>query len=398
MTSRTRLGIALRHLTARPAQSLAVAALLAFSTALACTLFLLVQGLQTALIRATEPFELLAGSGGSPYQLVLNTVFLQDSPIGNLPWEAFLVLSEDPRVESVVPLAFGDTVKSFPLVGTTSDILKIRIRPADPRWFRLSEGRMFERDFEAVLGAEAAATLGLRAGDTFRSSHGLVGGEEHDTPYTVVGVAKPVRGPWDRAVFVSLGSVWASHTHGEHGTEGYEKGVTAIRVHPRSYMDAYSLAADYRNDATRQLVFPSQVTIRLLSLIGRGERFLFVVVRAVAGGTVLTTILALYWSGMARNRERTLLRVLGVPARELAFIAWMEGTGITLAGATAGWLMSRCTAPAVFRLLKESTALSAAVPLSMEETLIPGVLFLAGSLAGLLPAWQNNREKSMRMS
>lgn len=71
--------------------------LLVLLTAVACALPVFVVqmagGLYQGLNRAAAPFPILAGAKGSPYQLVLNTVFLRDRPIGNIP--AILVPLED---------------------------------------------------------------------------------------------------------------------------------------------------------------------------------------------------------------------------------------------------------------------------------------------------------------
>ena len=229
----TRLRIALRHVAASPVQNFFIAAAVAFASATALALFLFAQGLMQGTTRAVEPFELLVGARGSPYQLVLSTVFLQDAPTGNIPWRTLASLSEDPRIRHAVPVGLGDTYRNCAVVGTTRDIMEVRVRPSDPPWFRVGKGRMFENAFEAVLGADAAAQTGLGVGSTFRTSHGAVGGAEHEESYTVVGIADTLRGPWDRAVFVNLESVWESHRHGAAGHAEGEKAKRRKATSPR---------------------------------------------------------------------------------------------------------------------------------------------------------------------
>jgi putative ABC transport system permease protein len=363
-----------------------VVAISAFSVGLAVALFLLAQGLRLGLIRAVEPFELIVGAKGSPYQLVLNTVFLQDVPVGNIPWEDYAALSDDVRVGSAAPLGFGDSYRGYPVVGTTSDILDIRVRPSDPPWLRIGEGRWCfsegekSEGFEAVLGARAASDTGLRVGDVFRASHGLVAGDEHEEGYRVVGIAEAVHGPYDRAIFVPLGAVWEIHGH-EEEEEEHGKEVTAVLVHPNSYTDAYSLAVSFQGSADKQLTFPAQTVVRLFSLMGRGESFLSAVVWAVGGCSLLTVLLVLYWSGSARGRERALLHVLGVPQGTLVVISWLEGTIALLAGVFLGELAGRAGAEAIFALLSRTTAVTPAVPLTLQECLAPLVFLCIGSLS-----------------
>jgi putative ABC transport system permease protein len=224
---RTKTRISLRHLSSRPFQTVAAAAVLALSSALAVILFLLAQGFRDGLIRAVEPFDLIVGAKGSPYQLVLNTVMLMDVPIGNIKWSDHAALSGDVRADFSVPLAFGDNYRGYPVVGVGDDILRIRRGASERKWLEIAEGRWFDDEFEAVLGARTAAESTLRIGDSFRTSHGVVLEDEHEALFKVVGIAASVFGPYDRAIFVSIGSIWENHAHGDHG-DGEDNEVTAV--------------------------------------------------------------------------------------------------------------------------------------------------------------------------
>ena len=83
-------------------------------------------------------------------------------------------------VERAIPLALGDNLAGFRIVGTEH---------AYPEHYGavLAAGRLWQAPFEATLGARVAADTGLTVGDRFVGSHGLGGaGAEHGThPYTV---------------------------------------------------------------------------------------------------------------------------------------------------------------------------------------------------------------------
>lgn len=148
-------------------------------------------GLQRGLIAATEPFTLLVGSPGSSQQFVLNTVFLQDKPLSNISYQEVTQLRANTKlVKQAIPLAFGDSVKGFRLVGTEPEIFTVRADNTKPEWLRLSSGRPFQTPFEAVIGQDVAKQLGLALGDTFYSTHGtLAKGKEHqEEKFTVVGI------------------------------------------------------------------------------------------------------------------------------------------------------------------------------------------------------------------
>ncbi|MBP0652121.1 hypothetical protein J8J40_34175, partial [Mycobacterium tuberculosis] len=73
------------------------------------------------------------------------------------------------------PIAFGDVIRGYPVVGTTLDFVT--------RWGRLkpAEGRFFGAEAEAVVGAD----VNLKLGDTVEPAHATAGhqhalGEEDD--------------------------------------------------------------------------------------------------------------------------------------------------------------------------------------------------------------------------
>jgi putative ABC transport system permease protein len=377
----TKIRISLRHLSSRPFRTVSAVSVVALSSALAVMLFLSAQGLRSGLIRAVEPFDLIVGAKGSPYQLVLNTVLLQDVPVGNLKWSDYISLSNDSRVDVSVPLAFGDNYRGCPVVGTRDDILLIRGGPRGSRWLKVAEGRWFEDEFEAVLGAQAALESGMRIGDRFRTSHGIIHGDEHEALFKAVGIAAKTFSPYDKAIFVSLESIWETHSHNEE-----EGGVTAILARPVSYSGAYSLAASFQNDTSKQLVFPAQTVIRLFSLMGNGERFLSIIVCSVAACSLLTTLLVLYWSSRDRKRERVLLYALGVSRGTLVTISWFEGTLILAVGVLIGELLGRAGVYAVFHFLGGNTAIDLSVPLTFHETITPIAMLAVGSFGGFIIA------------
>mgnify|MGYP000479543268 CR=1 FL=1 len=58
--------------------------------------------------------------------------------------------------------------------GTEKEIFNYVINPQRGKWLQINEGRAFEAPFEAVLGARMAAMTGLKVGDNFKTSHGMV--------------------------------------------------------------------------------------------------------------------------------------------------------------------------------------------------------------------------------
>lgn len=394
MTLRRSSFIAWGHLKSRPFQLVALLLVIALASGLGVFLFLFSGGLERALIGATEPFELLVGARGGSWQLAMHTVLLQDQPVGNISFDVAEELKKDGRTRLVVPLAFGDFVQTFPLVGTDDGLMEIRIDAQSPPWWRLEEGQFFQNAFEVVAGAEAARVLGLKVGDSLQSIHGL---EEtvHEEIYRVTGIAAAVGGPYDHALFTSLESFWHSHgdAHysGNGDDQGHKREVTTLLVYPSSYQAAYSLASSFQNRPDCQLTFPSQTLINFFALLGRGQKTLEGAAFVSLGVALLLTLLVLCGAVAGRSREGTLLRVLGATRGELMMIAWLEGLFCVALGALLGWSVARLALWVIFRAMSTTTALYLSSPLDVKECFFFGAALLCGALAGVVPALLNHR-------
>ena len=88
------LRVALRNLGFRPLLTAVTLALLGLAVAQGTVVVLLARACEAGLVRASRPFDLLVGAKGSPTQLLMSTVLLQDAPVGNLPLGSKLVAAE----------------------------------------------------------------------------------------------------------------------------------------------------------------------------------------------------------------------------------------------------------------------------------------------------------------
>ncbi|MDW8020021.1 MAG: ABC transporter permease [Chloroherpetonaceae bacterium] len=163
-------------------------------------------------------YEMILGAKGSALQLVLNTVYQLGDPVGNIPYSVYQKYRNHPMVSWAIPFGLGDNYKGYRIIGTTEEIFtKFTYKPNQT--FELAEGRAFKdsEPFAAVLGSDVARQLQLKIGDKFIATHGLqdVAAEmaikhEHD-PMTVVGILKPTYTTCDKAIYISLPTVWAIH-------------------------------------------------------------------------------------------------------------------------------------------------------------------------------------------
>ena len=217
-------GLSLAYIRARALNAALNLALLALGVAMIVLLLLFSAQLEDRLTRDARGIDLVIGSKGSPLQLILSSIYHVDFPTGNIPLAEAERWAEHPLVAEAIPLALGDSLAGFRIIGTEHAY-------AGHYGGELAGGRLWEAPFEATLGALVAAQTGLGVGDHFVGSHGLApGGPEHgEHPYTVVGVLKPTASVLDRVVLTPIESVWLVHgmePHEHHDEAGQDEHAT----------------------------------------------------------------------------------------------------------------------------------------------------------------------------
>lgn len=370
--------------------------LLILLTAVACALpvfvIQLAGGLYQGLNRAAAPFPILAGAKGSPYQLVLNTVFLRDRPIGNIPYGEVETLRQSGKATQVLPLAFGDSYRGFRLCGTEAAIFSYVVPGEKTPWLVPAQGRGFAGTGEAVLGADTARLTGLKVGDVFQSSHGFIAkGKAHNHPYRVVGILAPVHGPYDKAILVPLEDIWEAHAgHGDASFHTGQKGdVTAILIRPKGYGEAMQLLSAWqrKKGSPSQLLFPAQSLIALYGMVGQSRQFWMMISLGLLGAAVLVTLLALYWDGTSRMEEWALLRALGASLRKTQGLLLLEQFLLLLVGSTLGWLLGYGGSLLAAAGISQQAAMEMSRTPLWQGFLAPLLLLGAGTLGGVFPLW-----------
>lgn len=180
--------------------------------------------------RSAQGYDLIVGAKGSRLELVLSTVYYLGKPIGKVPYDYYLELTEGrfaPEVDLAVPCCLGDNYEGYRVVGTTPDMFnELEYRGGEK--YRFVEGENFGWGgyFDAVIGATAARKTGLKVGDTFQPGHGTTPeqGEKHK-PFTIVGILAPTGTPNDRALFINIEGFWEIHSHGHYDEEQPAEGA-----------------------------------------------------------------------------------------------------------------------------------------------------------------------------
>jgi putative ABC transport system permease protein len=314
-----------------------------------------------------------------------------------------------------VPIALGDSYRSFPVMGTTTGYFQ-HFAYGDRQPLTLGAGRAFSGTldglYEAVLGAEVAQQLGHRLGDRITLAHGLAaapGAEHADKAFTVAGILQRTGTPVDRTVHVSLQALQALHLDWVAGAPmpGLQisaedarkfdlepKQVTAALVGLKSRAAVFNVqrfVADYRGEPLMG-VLPGVALDELWEAVGLGERALQLVSALVAvvslAGLVATVLAGLN----ERRRELAVLRAMGAGPRDVLWLLVLEGAVVTAAGALSGVLVALVGQAVAGPLLQQrlGIALQMGWPAVTQWAVLAAVLG-AGMLASLLPAWRAYR-------
>ncbi len=356
-----------------------------------------------------QAFDLVVGAKGNPLQLVLSTVYFLDAPTGNMALEDFEKIRELEDVVAAFPVSMGDTFKGYRIVGTDRALMDFEWGGRRP--YTLEEGRYFEKDYEAVIGAAVAQDTGLKPGATFIGTHGFVemqGAHAHeDKPYTVVGVMERSGTPNDRAIFCNLESVWDIHDHGGEPEEcddpthdhshdhGHDHGreITAGLIK----LASPALRFEYKDSINKAFNVMAAVPVNEIQklyeqLLGTAKAVLLAIGYLVVVISSMSILIGLYMSILQRKRDLAVMRALGATRGEIFGAVIIEAFWVTVLGLVAGWALGSMVCYALGLYLVERlgfhvSALAAGADLITAYSAV----LLMGLVAGILPAWQAYR-------
>ncbi len=405
----------------------------ALGVMLMVTVLVIFSVLDSTFSQRSIGYDLIMGPKGSPLQLVLSTVYHVNPPIENLPYRFYKEIQKDPRVETAIPIAIGDTTEQggFPIVGTIPQYFVIDYAPN--RQFMV-EGKSLQKPFDALIGSRVAKVNGWKIGSTFRLVHGGNEGHVHNELFTVVGVLAPTGTPNDKSVFVHLDGFYQIQGHdkpfdeairrerdffGEpplgkaeldaevarlkkkYSHEGHkhapgfieevpelQKDVTSILLLMKSPSAAILFAGEWKKSFRPAMainpIFPmQQLMVDVLGGVRIMLIFLTSLIVLVSGIGIFVSI---YNSMSARKREIGILRALGARRQTVFSIVLAESILLCGGGGVIGLLLGHglvfLTAPLVE--MRSGIIMNPWSFEPMEAALLPGLLVLA-TLAGFLP-------------
>ncbi|MBM4204299.1 MAG: ABC transporter permease [Gammaproteobacteria bacterium] len=364
-------------------------------------------------LRTVSGTDLIVGARTSPVQVLLYSVFRMGDPTGNINWKTFQQISSHPKVRFAIPVSLGDSHRGYRVLGTTDAYFQ-HLGYGDGQKLRFQSGRGFEGVLDTVLGSEVAAILGYQVEDKIIIAHGTRddGLARHDDmPFTVTGVLAPTGTPVDRTVHVSLAGIEAIHVGWETGVHRPGAGVANVDPEGLAPREPKTITAFFLGLNNRMDVFLLQRAINAFPgepltaiLPGVALQSLWDMFGTAEAGLVVVTVLTLITGvlGMLagilatlneRRREIAVFRAVGARPRDIFVLLVAESTLLAFTGALFGLLLLTLVAAGLgeFAMARYGLAPSAGLPSVREWGLLGGIV-LAGSVAGLIPAWRAYRQ------
>lgn len=432
--------LAWKNLWFKPLNTVLSLVLLTASVAIISLLILLQEQFEKQFSSNIDGVDLVLGAQGSPLQLILSSVYQVDAPTGNINYNEAEVWMKHPFVETAIPLAFGDNYRGFKILGTTPDYIKKYTAT-------ISEGKVFGKNFEVVIGSEIAKKLNIKVGDKFFGKHGdAQEGDVHDEfAYVVTGIASPTGKVIDNLILCTVESVWEMHSshdhggeahsedenlpHGEeghihvdgdehdheehvhdencnhdlevsenpaHGEEGHvheegddhehaeEKEITAVLIKFKNKMGIISWPRMIAQNTKMQAALPAIEINRLFSLFGIGLQALQYLAYGIMLISGISIFIALYNRLKERKYEFALLRVSGASRLQLLALVLFESLLLCIVGFVFGTLFGRMALIMISSTTDEQFKLAFNPMTILWEK--EGLLFLVTIFVGVIAA------------
>ena len=408
--------LAWRNIWFKPLNTLLSIILLSSSVAIITVLILLQKQFEEKFSNTIDGVDLVLGAQGSPMQLILSSVYHIDNPTGNISYDSAKVWMNHPFIEKAIPLAFGDNYRGFKIVGTNADYL-------EKYKATISKGKLFNKNFEVVIGNDIAQKMNLKVGDKFFGSHGdAAEGEVHEEfAYTISGIISKTGNVLDNLILCTIPTVWQMHgTHNpKHGEEGHihdehehehqeaemtlnepNMEITAVLLKFRNKMGIVMWPRIIAQNTKMQAASPAIEINRLFSLFGIGLKALEYLAYAIMLISGISIFIALYNRLKERKYEFALMRINGASRLQLLSLIMIESLILCLVGFIFGTVFGRFALGFISNSAEDDFKM-AFNPMEIvwqKESLLLLATLILGIIAALIPAikaYQLNISKTL---
>lgn len=354
--------------------------------------------------------DLIVGARSGSVQLLLYSVFRIGNATNNISWQSYQEIAAHPKVAWSIPISLGDSHRGYRVLGTTTDYFK-HYRYGRKRPLTFAQGEPFNLLHDVVLGAEVARTLGYKTGDKIVIAHGMGStsfSKHEDQPFTVTGILASTGTPVDRSLHVSLQAIEAIHIDWKAGAYIPGSGgktplderdlqphqITAFLLGLKSKLATFQLQrsiSNYRAEPL-QAVLPGVALQELWGMLGIAEKALLIISGFVVVSGLFGMLTVLLTGLNERRRELAILRSVGARPVQILSLLVLETSLLTLCGILLGMVLLYTGLGATLPLLEQEYGLQLTLsfPATAELKLL-GIVFIAGTLAGLIPGYRAYR-------
>lgn len=366
--------------------------------------------------------DLIVGARTSPIELLLYAVFHIGETSHTMTWESFKTLSKRVDVAWAVPLSLGDSYRGYSVVGTNASYFK-HFQYGDKQSLQLSQGSQWSGLFDAVIGSNVAAKLGLNIGSQLILNHGESHHDDHehegdeansdalgeltahsDKPFKVVGILKATGTPVDQTIHIGLEAMSAIHLNWQGGAPipGFTipseyirkfdlepKHINAVLLGLKQRSDALRLQREINTGTSEALiaVLPSVALDELWSLLAVGEKVLRIISMMVVLVSLFGLVATILASLNERRRELAILRSVGAGPWSLFFLLLIESAIVTGLAIVLGVIALNLISAGINPFVKDTWGLELPVRFpDLTELRLCLTLWSAGILAGIVPS------------
>ena len=431
------LKLAWKNLTNKPLNMMLSLVLFALGVGMISMIFLIEKQVQEKFDKNLAGISLVIGAKGSPLQTILCSMYHIDDPTGNVKIKDVkpFLSGRNPLIDKAIPLSLGDSYKGFRIVGTNQDY---------PQLYEVktAEGKIWENNLEATIGADVAKIVNLKIGDTFYSTHGFLSdgmnGHDHGQ-FTVVGIFQKSNSVIDQLILTTTQSIWEVHAnHDEPETteklettdttdtteeetdnhaghdhaaddahdhdhdhpapqkpliEEVDKEITSVLIKfkksSKKSFQALTMLRGINENTEVMAASPAIELNRLYDNMSLGESFLRNLAMIIVFVSGLSIFISLFSSLRDRKYELALMRVMGATPTKLFILIIVEGLLLAIIGYVIGIILSHLGMSIFAGQMEDKYhySFTAAKFLKEEFYLLGGALFI-GFIAAVIPAIQ----------
>ena len=420
--------------------------ILILAVAVAVTLLTSVASINTGVeegsLSRLENYEMIVGAQGSPFQLVLSTLYHYETPAGNINYELYEMIKDNPDLNNVVPISLGDNYAGYRIIGTTENYF-LKYNGLDNA---IKDGKAFKEANEVVIGYNIAEDMELSIGDTFYSIHGFSADDGHihdDFEFEVTGILEKTNSSDDYYIFANYEAYWLLHDH-DHDDHSHEHDhnddhhshehdhnddhhshqhdhnddhhshehdscdhdhtddeITAILISSEDIVVLSELKNNIENnqDFQAQAIFVNQVFRQLMNIFGDGTAIANIISYIVLFMAILAIFISLLNSVLARVNELMIYRILGSSRLIIIKIIVLESTIISLIGIIIGSIAGFAISSYVSGIMETTAGISFSIDtwgFINQQIYISGVVLLLTLVVSSISAYNIYRKSPLK--